>query len=99
MRLRAGYVRLDVVADHPGEARIRVERVEGGLEVGGRWFAEDDRLGVRRVLEPGDECARIQQRSVLRLPPAILVKAIQIGARLELVKGTREVHVAEDEVR
>ena len=47
----------------------------------------------------GDERARVEQRPARRLPPAVLVQAVELGAGLELGERAREVHVAEDLVR
>jgi hypothetical protein len=69
------------------------------LEVRRRRLAQHRRLDLRRVLEPRDESAGVERGAVLRLPPAVLVQAVQLGAALELVKRARKVHVAEDEVR
>ena len=49
-----------------------------------------------RVLESRDEGAGVQHRAARRLPPAVLVQAVELGAALELGEGAREVHVAED---
>ena len=97
--MRARDVGLDVITDHPGHACVGVELVERSLEVGRRRLAEDSRVDVRRVLETGDERTGVERRPVLRLPPAVLVQAVQLGAAFELVERAREVHVAEDEVR
>ena len=64
------------------------------VEVRGARLAEHGRLDLGRVLEPGDERARVEQRPARRLPPAVLVQAVELGARLELGERAREVHVA-----
>ena len=44
---------------------LGVERAAGGVEVGDARLAEHGRLGLRRVLEPGDVTAGVEQRPVL----------------------------------
>ena len=60
--LRAGDVRLDVVADHPRQLRLGVERLERRREVRRARLAEHGRLDPGGVLEPRDEGARVEQR-------------------------------------
>ena len=96
---RAGDVGLEVVADHPGHRGLGVERAAGGVEVRGARLAEHGRRRLGCVLEPGDVAAGIEQRPARRLPPAVAVEAIELGAHLELRERAREVHVREDEVR
>ena len=100
MPLGAGDVALEVVADHPGELRIGVERLERGREVRGARLAEDGRLDLRRVLEACDEGARVEQRA--RASSATSGCGAGSRARragLELGERAREVHVREDAVR
>ena len=96
---RAGDIGLEVVADHPGHGRLGVERAAGGVEVGGARLAEHGGRRLRRVLEPGDVAAGVEQWPAGRLPPAVAVQAVEVGAHLELRERAREVHVGEDEVR
>src|SRR5207344_2208245 len=49
--------------------------------------------------QAGDEGAGVQTCPVGRLPPLVLVQAIQLGAGLELVEGPVEVQVREDPPR
>ena len=51
------------------------------------------------VLEPGDERAGVEQRPARRLPPAVAVQAVELGACVELRERAGKVHVAEDAVR
>ena len=55
--LAAGDVPVDVVADHPREVGVRVERLERGGEVRSRRLAEHGRLGLGGELQARDECA------------------------------------------
>ena len=96
MLVRADDVALEIVADHPRQPRLGVERLERGGEVGVARLAEHGRLDVGGVLEPRDERARVEARAVRGLPPAVLVQAVQLGARLELVEGAVQVEVGED---
>ena len=98
MRLRAADIGLDVVSDHPCKARFGIECGQRRLEVGSRRLAEHDRLRIGGVFEPGHECASVQKRSVLGLPPAVLVQRVELRAGLELVEGAGQVHIAEDEI-
>src|SRR5205085_8826126 len=45
------------------------------------------------------ERTRVEERAAPRLPPAVLVQAVELRPGLELVEGAREVRVAEDDVR
>ena len=94
--LGASDVGLDVVANHDRLVRRRSELGERGVEVRARRLADDLRLDPRRVLEPGDERARVEQRPARGLPPAVLVQADEAGAALELREGPIQVVVAED---
>ena len=97
--LRAAHVRLDVVRDEPRQLGLGGERVERRGEVGRARLPEHDGVDPGRVLEPRDERARVEHRATARLPPLVLVQAVQRRAHLDLVERTREVHVAEDLVR
>ena len=93
---RTAHVRVHVVRDEPGQLGLRVERVEGGGEVRRARLAEDDRIDARRVLEARDERARVEHRTAARLPPLVLVEAVERRTHLDLVERACKVHVAED---
>ena len=97
--LGAGDVAFDVVADHPGHLGVGVERLDRRAEVGGARLAEHDRLDTRHVFEPRDEGARVEPRAVGRLPPAVLVQAVELGAGEELEERAVQVEVGEDPAR
>ena len=79
--------------------RVRIDRLERGFEVGGRRLAQDDRLRVGGVLQTRYERAGVEQRTVLRLPPAVLVQTVKVCAGLQFMESAREVHEGEHEVR
>src|SRR5262245_2857182 len=92
-------VRLEVVADHPAALGVRVQCLQRRLEVGEARLAEECRLDLRRVLEPGHERAGVEERSPARLPPPVSMQAVELRARFELGERTGEIHVAEHLVR
>ena len=79
--LRTGDVALEVVADHPGQLRVGVDRLQRGGEVLRARLAQHHRLDPGGVLEPGDEGACVEPRPGRRLPPAVAVQAVELGAR------------------
>ena len=98
-RLGAADVGLDVVGHHPRQLGLRAERVERRREVGRARLAEDRRVDARRVLEPRHEGAGVEQRAAARLPPLVLVQAVELGAHLQLGERPAEVHPREHLVR
>ena len=79
----------------------------GSASSASRAAAKYDGLGLPstvasaagRVLEPGDERAGVEHRAEARLPPLVLVQAVERRAHLDLRERTCEVHVAEHLVR
>ena len=82
--LRAADVVLEVVRDEPRQLGLRAQVLERRREVRRARLAEHDRLVVARVLEARHERARVEHRTALRLPPAVLVQAVELRTVLEL---------------
>ena len=69
--------------------------------------AKYDGLGLPRTVastpvaysSPATKPARVEHRPAARLPPLVLVQAVERGAQADLLEGAGEVHVAEDLVR
>ena len=62
------------------ELGVGVDRRERREVVLRARLPEHRRLDLGGVLEPGDEGARVEARALGRLPPAVLVQAVEIGA-------------------
>ena len=97
--LAAGDVALEVVADHPRHIGVGVERLDRGSEVRRARLAEHGRLDPGGVLEPGHDCAGVETRPLGRLPPAVAVQAVELGAGEQLQEGPVQVEVGIDAVR
>ena len=68
---------------------------ERGLEVRAAGLADDLGLDACRVLEPGDEGARVEQRPARGLPPAVPVQADEARAGVELRERSVQLVVGE----